>query len=768
MPLKRPYGTARGVTTGSVNFIARLWVSSSAGSFEGIGESQPRHRLTGDGLTSKNREAAWSFFNEACQMLPGRRVALSDEEAAISDVRAIMAEVAELAKTRGTKLGFEKPFRGSMLGIEIALLDAASRAMGLKLSELLGERRQEIRVSISTISTSSNLDKLDKILKRQAKYPMIRVKGTGEIDRDIDVLCSVAAINAAAGREKPIWIDTNEGLSPEAAETFIDRLVEKMATAEIPSPFTIEQPVKKEFGDRLPSLQKYADAACLAARPAGGLEVRIMADESIWDAEDAHWLEEKGGIRALNFKIAKAGGLLATLDAAEAALAGNPDIKLSIGGMIGTSDLTAFALHNLGRAFPTLDYITATPPGNVAERIATPQAAYAGKDTTVIIPQEGPGLGCELRVDMLASFSTRRFSYRLKKVLTFGGDTSLGDVHHMRKGGETWDILSKNPMYFFDKLRKLTDDSDHLIINFESVLAENPKSPLEGKKRFLGWDNPERSIACLKELGVTAVALSNNHAMDFGADVMHQTIIQLEEAGIVPFGAGISSDEASRPLTIPLDFDGVNRNVHIFGVKARERKLVEFGFFATKDTGGVAQLDSDTLIAQIRAARRDDPESLLIVSPHWNFDYKWPTDRHRSLATAFIDAGANFVIGHGTHIMSDFILGENSGVIWSLGNFQFNWGGRHHTMPDAVPYSLVARLNLSIKEDRWDCDLRVYPTRCDNIDIGYQPRPVSEEEMYEIIDVIAQKSHTYSIDKLKSIASMDEFGWNFSIENINN
>jgi hypothetical protein len=45
---------------------------------------------------------------------------------------------------------------------------------------------------------------------------------------------------------------------------------------------------------------------------------------------------------------------------------------------------------------------------------------------------------------------------------------------------------------------------------------------------------------------------------------------------------------------------------------------------------------------------------------------------------------------------------------------------------------------------------------------------VSEEEMYEIIDVIAQKSHTYSIDKLKSIASMDEFGWNFSIENINN
>jgi hypothetical protein len=53
MPLKRPYGTARGVTTGSVNFIARLWVSSSAGSFEGIGESQPRHRLTAMGSPPK-------------------------------------------------------------------------------------------------------------------------------------------------------------------------------------------------------------------------------------------------------------------------------------------------------------------------------------------------------------------------------------------------------------------------------------------------------------------------------------------------------------------------------------------------------------------------------------------------------------------------------------------------------------------------------------------------------------------------------------------
>lgn len=763
MPLKRPYGTARGVTKGAVNFIVCLFATSPSGVFEGAGESQPRHRLTGDGAKGNDREAAWSFLVAACRTLPGRHVSLSSQHAAIADIRSIMTSIQELAKAHGAQIGFEKPFRGTMLGIEIALLDAVSRSMGLKLSELLGEKRQEIRISISTISTSSNLDKLERTLERQAKYPMTRVKGTGAIDRDIELMSRVAAINTAANRQKPVWIDTNEGLTPEAARTFIDRLVDRMAAGAIPSPVTVEQPIKKEFGDSLPSLQQYADAACLAANSAGDLEVRIMADESIWDAEDALWLEEKGGVRALNFKVAKSGGLLATLDAAEAALAGNSKINLSIGGMIGTSDLTTFALHNLGRAMPRLDYITATLPGNVEERITQPRAQYASRDSSIVATQKENGLGAQLDRKALDPYVTRLEEFeRSFYTLAFGGDTSLGDKHHLAKGGLGKDRLLNDPMYFLRGLKPLVAQSDHLVVNFESVLEVDPISPLAGRKKYLGWDTPERTLACLRDLGVSAVGMANNHAMDFGPDIMASTIARIRAADIEVFGAGPDRPAAEAPLTLPLRFGNEIRNVYVFAVKSRERKLVELDFYATDSSPGVAMFRPIALTDRIRQLKQDDPSSLVIVYPHWNFDYKWPTDRLRSRGEELLASGADFIIGHGTHIMNNFVLGQDSGIAWSLGNFQFNWAGRYDVMPDAIPYSMVARLKLAVNSGGWDSDLRLYPTRCDNRNIEYQPRPVTEEEMQEIVYILSERDALTDESTLRSMVSQDKFGWNFS------
>lgn len=520
----------------------------------------------------------------------------------------------------------------------------------------------------------------------------------------------------------------------------------------------------------LPALQRQADEYCSNLAAAGELDLRIMPDEGLWDADDVKALMARGGCRALNLKAPKAGGLLASLDLAQAALQANPDVHVSVGGMIGTSDLTAFALHNLGRALPRLDYITATPPGNVEARIGRPRARYVSKDSNVVAPQVEGGLGTRLDQDALSPYVRARYppsdarpGATKRYTLVFGGDTSLGDAHHLAKGGSSYDRLLNDPMSFLRGLEPLVANSDHLILNFESVLEVNPVSPLADRKNYLGWDTPERTLACLRELGVTAVGMGNNHAMDFGSEVMARTIARLEEAGIRAFGAGPNRERAEAPLTLPLTFGTETRNVHILGAKARERKLAEFGFFATDDSPGVALLSLERMGAQIRQLKHDDPTSLVIVYPHWNFDYRWPTTRLRERGQALIEAGADLVIGHGTHIMNDFTLDGGRGIVWSLGNFQFNWAGRYSKMPEAVPYSLVARLALGLDDGAWTTDLRLYPTRCDNPALDYQPRQVTEAEAAEVIAILTRKAQEAG-QASRYAARKDDVGWHVVVD----
>src|SRR5699024_4876157 len=124
----------------------------------------------------------------AVNSLADREISLVSPQDAVLGIRAVMDDLATLAEIHGAESGFEKPFRGTLLGVEVALLDAVARALGVKISALLGERREDVSISISTISTASDLGKLEATLARQAKFPMTRVKGTGELERDVELL----------------------------------------------------------------------------------------------------------------------------------------------------------------------------------------------------------------------------------------------------------------------------------------------------------------------------------------------------------------------------------------------------------------------------------------------------------------------------------------------------------------------------------------------------------------------------------------------------
>ena len=402
MPLKRPYGTARELITESVNFIVQINGSHGDSWFEGVGEGQPRHQLTGDG--APDNASAWAFLHTALSSLDGAALDLSTRTAAVTAVREVMARLDQLAHREAEAIHGPKPFRGTLLGIEVALLDLVARALGLRISQLLTERRSRARISIATISTTAALSEIGDRAARQKRFPITRLKGAGSVEDNLALLRAAAQGNAAAGRPKPLWIDINEAMDLDTAAEFVRASAAQMAAGNLPAELIVEGPLPQADGLQHADLQRIADESLAGLRSSRELSIQIMADENIWDVTDLEALETRGGCRAINIKAPKAGGLLACLDLAEAAVAAGRDLRLCIGGMLGTSELTAWALHNLGKSMPRIDYMTTVPPRNVAVSIAAPASRYSAPGSNLIALQHQPGLGTALLPDALAPF----------------------------------------------------------------------------------------------------------------------------------------------------------------------------------------------------------------------------------------------------------------------------------------------------------------------------------------------------------------------------
>lgn len=514
MPLKRPYGTARGVTNASTSFLIRLHGAVGDQPIVGIGEAQPRRRLSGDVDT----DTAWSFFKLAAERLLDRTMACGTPEEAVTSVRELMAEIQAMAQEHSTDANAAKPFRGSLLGIEVALLDLAGRALNVPIATLLGQVRDKVEITVRTLSTQNTEDEFRKKITSQAqRYPMVRIKGKGEIDEDLQLLRMVHQTNKDAEAPKPIWMDLNEGFEPGAASTFVKRIARDIRKGVLPDIITLEQPVSHGNRAHLPVLQREADRI---TQKSGTGDIRIMADESIWDTDDLAWLNERGGCRAINIKTAKAGGLLASLDLARSAVEADPRTNICIGGMVGISDITTWSLVNLAKALPRLDYITAVPPGSVVQRISSPLTAF-GKKTSVHLDSDQPGLGARLAYETLIPY--------IKRHTWFPAPAKVDQARSVNQ-------------YEMDHLRgfRKTQLDNHLLERECLLLGLNTLRT--HRVGFVARDNSDNSIA----FWWTKSSISSRPATAITSD-KHSTRMTLARAGVpVPNGRRFGPKEVSR------------------------------------------------------------------------------------------------------------------------------------------------------------------------------------------------------------------------------
>ncbi|MDS2174058.1 acylphosphatase [Nesterenkonia sp. CL21] len=335
----------------TTNYVVSLTAADGEGNtVEGLGEGQPRSALTGDAA-----DPSWEFLEAMLDRLHGRSLEIGAPAQAITQVRTLMAEFTELAGQMNQEPKQKRPYRGTLLGVEVALLDLFARAAGTPLHRLLGTVRTEAPVFPPTIRAGSSVKSLRRTLRKHGdQYDRIRVECRPPVDKALDQLEALATVSRSrtlGGAEKPLWVECSGRLDREESSALVDEVARSMVRGHLPPNVLLEQPVPARYADHLPALQRRADRI-IADAGASHLDLKVLGDESIWDQHSLGRLRKLGGLRAVTVRPAQAGGLLAAMDLAEAALRVSDDAVVMLSRMAGAGWITKSVIQHLALSMP--------------------------------------------------------------------------------------------------------------------------------------------------------------------------------------------------------------------------------------------------------------------------------------------------------------------------------------------------------------------------------------------------------------------------------
>jgi poly-gamma-glutamate capsule biosynthesis protein CapA/YwtB (metallophosphatase superfamily) len=215
------------------------------------------------------------------------------------------------------------------------------------------------------------------------------------------------------------------------------------------------------------------------------------------------------------------------------------------------------------------------------------------------------------------------------------------------------------PPLFSSEVEEAVRTADFFVLNLECCISDRGSPwPAPGKPFF--FRAPPRAAELLARSGVDCVTLANNHALDFGAEALLDTIKHLSAAGIRYAGAGPDVSTARAPALLE------HRSFRLAVVAAADHPA---DFAATAERPGVAFADlrsrgvPEWLFATAAAAHAQT--DAVLFSPHWGPNLTARPPAHVRAAAAEIAPRVTLVAGHSAHAFH----GVGGNVIYDLGDF---------------------------------------------------------------------------------------------------
>lgn len=213
-----------------------------------------------------------------------------------------------------------------------------------------------------------------------------------------------------------------------------------------------------------------------------------------------------------------------------------------------------------------------------------------------------------------------------------------------------------------EELQNMMQTADITMVNEEFPFSNRGTQAQD--KQFTFRVDPGY-VKILQEMGIDVVTVANNHALDYGTDALSDTFQTLDNAGIAYVGAGDSLERASQPYVI-------KAGGKTFGFLAASRVIPEVSWnIDNTQPGMLCTYDSAELCNAIQKAK--ETCDYVVVYVHWGIEREnTPQDYQRQLGKAYIDAGADMVIGAHPHVLQGIEYYNGKPIVYSLGNYIFN------------------------------------------------------------------------------------------------
>ncbi|HET7481439.1 MAG TPA: enolase C-terminal domain-like protein [Actinomycetota bacterium] len=351
-PIRHPGKLGVGALDAVENVIVRLATDEG---IEGVGEASP-----------------WPVFIENAHAIK----ATIDRYLAPALLGASPLDIESLVATmNATQHGMSC----AKTGIEIAAWDAAGKALGRPVYELLGglvRDRVDLSYSVANQNVDDDLAEIGWLIDEG--FDVLKIK-TGVLDERAEVE-RIAAIRERVGDDFDMRIDFNQGGRAERAIALCRKLEDY-------SPTFIEQPVKGWDVDGL-------------ARITGALDTPVMADESVMGLEQGFTVVARHAADIVSIKLAKLGGILRSKKLA--AVCEAAAVPCYAGAMWESGIGIAASLHfacsspavTYGSDFYTCSHL-------MTDDLIEEPLTIKGGD--MLVPH-GPGLGVTLDTDALERY----------------------------------------------------------------------------------------------------------------------------------------------------------------------------------------------------------------------------------------------------------------------------------------------------------------------------------------------------------------------------
>lgn len=201
----------------------------------------------------------------------------------------------------------------------------------------------------------------------------------------------------------------------------------------------------------------------------------------------------------------------------------------------------------------------------------------------------------------------------------------------------------------------LIKNSDFTVCNFECPATDSEKAILKCGPSLKA---KPQDVKMLKNAGVNAVSLANNHTLDYGVKGFTDTINTLDNEGVKYFGASLNGNETDR---VVFEKDGEVVTVFSFAEE-------EFNYSKTEKTGAI-HFDPYESLDKIAEAKK---VGKVVVLYHGGIEYfRHPTPLLRKKCLKMVEKGADLVLCQHSHIIGTAETYNDGFILYGQGNSVF-------------------------------------------------------------------------------------------------